>query len=39
MTKSNADQLGLFESTSLGWGIDLGIGGAPGASRYREVSD
>ena len=39
MRKTCFSQLGLFDSTSLGWGFDLGIGGSPGAGRYRETAD
>jgi len=39
MRKNSFSQLGLFDSTSLGWGFDLGIGGSPGAGRYRETAD
>jgi N12 class adenine-specific DNA methylase/SAM-dependent methyltransferase len=39
MPKSSSSQLGLFNSSSLGWGFDLGLGGAPGARRFREPVD
>jgi adenine-specific DNA methylase len=40
MSKSNNSiQLGLFDSTSLGWGFDLGIGGSTGGRRFREPID
>jgi hypothetical protein len=39
MSKSNSTQLGLFDSTSLGWGFDLGIGGSTGGRRFREPID
>ena len=39
MSKTCSDQLGLFDSSSLGWGFDLGASGAAGASRFRETSD
>ena len=39
MNKTCSNQLGLFDSSSLGWGFDLGCGGAAGASRFRETSD
>ena len=38
MTKSSPSQLGLFDSTSLGWGFDLGHGSA-GSNRFHETSD
>ncbi|RYF09219.1 MAG: lactate dehydrogenase, partial [Deltaproteobacteria bacterium] len=37
MSKNCTSQLGLFDSTSLGWGFDLGLGGSSGASRFRET--
>ena len=39
MSKTCSDQLGLFDSSSLGWGFDLGVNGAAGDSRFRETSD
>ena len=39
MSKTSSSQLGLFDSTSLGWGFDLGIGGSAGSARFRETSD
>ena len=39
MSKNCASQLGLFDSTSLGWGFDLGLDGSSGASRFRELPD
>jgi N12 class adenine-specific DNA methylase len=39
MSKSSSSQLGLFDSSSLGWGFDLGLGGATGARRFREPAD
>ena len=39
MNKTCSSQPGLFDSTSLGWGFDLGIGGSAGASRFRETTD
>ncbi len=38
MSKSSPSQLGLFDSTSLGWGFDLGQGSA-GSNRFHETSD
>ena len=38
MSNNCTSQLGLFDSTSLGWGFDLGLGGS-GASRFRETAD
>ena len=38
MSKTCTSQLGLFDSTSLGWGFDLGLGGS-GGSRFRETAD
>jgi len=35
MSKTSFSQLGLFDSTSLGWGFDLGGGGSTGANRFR----
>ena len=37
MSKTCVSQLGLFDTTSLGWGFDLGLGGSSGASRFRET--
>lgn len=37
MSKNCTSQLGLFDSTNLGWGFDLGLGGSSGASRFREI--
>ena len=34
MSKNCASQLGLFDSTSLGWGFDLGLDG--GAIKRRQ---
>ncbi len=39
MNKTCSNQLGLFDSSSLGWGFDLGGGGTTGAGRFRETSD
>jgi hypothetical protein len=39
MTKTSSGQLGLFDSTSLGWGFDLGSGGSSGRARFREPED
>ena len=39
MNQKCRSQPGLFDSTSLGWGFDLGIGGSVGASRFREAAD
>ncbi len=39
MSKTCSSQLGLFDSSSLGWSFDLGVGGAAGAGRFRETSD
>jgi N12 class adenine-specific DNA methylase/adenine-specific DNA methylase len=39
MSKTSSNQLGIFDSTSLGWGFDLGMGGSSGSARYREPSD
>jgi hypothetical protein len=39
MPKSIPSQLGLFDTTSSGWGFDLGIGGSAGARRFRETRD
>ncbi len=39
MSKNCSSQPGLFDSTSLGWGFDLGIGGSAGASRFRETAE
>ncbi len=39
MSKICSAQLGLFDSTSLGWGFDLGIGGSVGNARLRETAD
>ena len=39
MSKTNPSQLGLFDSSSLGWGFDLGPGGSTSGSRFREIAD
>ena len=39
MSKTSGNQLGLFDSTSLGWGFDLGAGGSAGGRRFREPAD
>lgn len=39
MAKSTSSQLGLFDSTSLGWGFDLGIGASTGGRRFRAPAD
>jgi len=39
MSKTCSSQLGLFDSTSLGWGFDLGTGGSAGTARFRETVD
>jgi hypothetical protein len=39
MTKSSSSQLGLFDSTSIGWGFDLGIGGSTGSRRFGALAN
>jgi len=39
MNKTCSNQLGLFDSSSLGWGFDLGAGGTVGTNQFRETSD
>jgi len=38
MRKTSPSQPGLFDSTSLGWGFDLGQGGTTGSRRLRETT-
>ena len=37
MSKLRDLQPGLFDSTSLGWGFDLGTGGSSGTARFHEI--
>jgi adenine-specific DNA methylase len=39
MPKSIPSQLGLFDTTSLSWGFDLGNAGSAGTRRFRETRD